>query len=106
MAKRLGLSSRHAGGFDPKVFEARGRELQGQFYEIGGPIDTKRERTAKSFGDTDNAGIERKGGTQWMIWAGVAGLAGASAGAIGYLYMYKAHPSAPPPNRIVVTDKP
>lgn len=106
MAKRLGLSARRTGSFDPKVYEARGRELQGQFYEIGGPIDTKRQATAKAFGGTDNAAIERKGGTQWMIWAGVAGLAGASAGAVGYLYMYKAHPSAPPPNHIVVTDKP
>lgn len=106
MTKRLGLSARRNGVFDPKVFEARGRELQGQFYEIGGPIDTKRARATKAFADTDNAAIQRKGGTQWMIWAGVAGLAGASAGAVGYLYMSKAHPSAPPPNHIVVTDKP
>jgi hypothetical protein len=106
MTKRLGLSARRNGVFDPKVFEARGRELQGQFYEIGGPVDTKSRRTAKAFADTDNATIQRKGGTQWMIWAGVAGLAGASAGAVGYLYMTKAHPTAPPPISIIVTDKP
>jgi hypothetical protein len=106
ISKRLGLSARRTGAFDPKVFEARGRELQGQFYEIGGPIDTKHNRKAQAFGETENVAIQRKGGTQWMIWAGVAGLAGVSAGAVGYLYMTKAHPSAPPPNNIIVTDKP
>jgi hypothetical protein len=106
MAKRLGLSARRNGGFDPKIYEARGRELQGQFYEIGGPIDGKGKPSAKGQAGSDNIILERKGGTQWMIWAGVAGLAGASAATAGYLYMNKAHPSAPPPKKIVVTDVP
>lgn len=106
MAKRLGLSARRNGGFDPKIYEARGRELQGQFYEIGGPIDGKGNKAAKNQMGSDNLVLERKGGTQWMIWVGVAGFAGASAATAGYLYMNKAHPSAPPPKKIVVTDVP
>jgi hypothetical protein len=105
MSKRLGLTARR-GAFDPKYFEARGRELQGQFYEIGGPIDTKRGNGANARSGTEIPAIQRKGGMQWIIWAGLAGVAGASAGAVGYLYMTKAHPSAPPPNHIVVTDRP
>jgi hypothetical protein len=105
MNKRLGLSARRGGTFDPKVYEARGRELQGQFYEIGGPIDPKRQAFPKAPAGAEDAAVQRRGRMQWMIWAGVAGVAGASAGAIGYLLMSKAHPSAPPPNHIFVSDQ-
>lgn len=105
MNKRLGLSARRPQVFDPKVYEARGRELQGQFYEIGGPVDTRRGTDPFGPMNPDDGTALRKGRTQWMFWAGVAGVAGASAGVVGYLLLQNSHPSAPPPKYIVVTDE-
>lgn len=105
MNKRLGLSARRATVFDPKTFEARGRELQGQFYEIGTAADQRNSPKAPS-GPGGEAGLQRKGRNQWMFWVGIAGLAGASAGAVGFVMMSKAHPSAPPPQDLVITDSP
>lgn len=107
MNKRLGLSARKPQAFDPKIYEARGRELQNQFYEIGTPVDPKRgELEPIPGGMAGEAALQRKGRNQWMLWVGVAGFAGASAGAVGYLLMSKAHPNAPPPKDLVLTDEP
>lgn len=105
MNKRLGLTARRNAIFDPKLFEARGRELQNQFYEIGTAADP-RESPAAPMGAGTEATLQRKGRNQWMFWVGVAGLAGASAGAVGFVLMSKAHPAAPPPQDLVVTDSP
>lgn len=105
MNKRLGLTARRGGAFDPKVFEARGRELQNQFYEIGGPVEGGRESIGPGpAGQAGDASAGRKARRQWMLWVGVAGVAGASAGAVGYLLMSNSHPAAPPPNIITVKD--
>jgi hypothetical protein len=106
MNKRLGLAARRAQAFDPKVFEARGRELQGQFYEIGGLVDSRKDTPFRGPESTEDMAYQRKGRTQWLVWAGVAGLAGASAGAVGWLYLQKAHPTAPPPKFIDISDEP
>jgi hypothetical protein len=104
--KRLGLAARRGQAFDPKVFEARGRELQGQFYEIGGMADPRKEEPNRPAEGSEDFAYQRKGRTQWMVWVGVAGLAGASAGAVGWLYLQKAHPTAAPPKYIDLSDEP
>jgi hypothetical protein len=106
MNKRLGLSARRIVPLDPKVFEARGRELQGRFYEIDAPVGRAEAGGKPYAASARDPEIHRKGGRQWMIWAGVAGLAGASAGVVGYMLMSHAHPTAPPPKDIVLTDGP
>ncbi len=104
--RRLGLTARRNQVFDPRVFEARGRELQGQFYEIGTPADAKQHGSMPMPSGTEIA-VQNSGRKQWMIWVGVAGLAGASAGAVGYVLMSNAHPvGAPPPREILLTDAP
>ena len=111
MNKRLGLTARHGLPFDPKIYEARGRELQGQFYEIGDPADSRRKgQSADPFGNGKSSGsaepaFRSRATAQWFVWAGVAGLAGASATAVGYLLMQKSHPTAPPPKDLVITDE-
>ncbi len=104
--RRLGLSARKGKEFDPKVFEARGRELVGQFYEIGTPANPKPFSGSPT--SASNAEVTRKDGSrQWLFWVGVAGGTGGSAGRVGYLLMNKAHPaSAPPDKPLVLTDDP
>lgn len=104
MHKRLGLSARRNSAFDPKLFEARGRELQGQFYEIGTSANP-RHASSSPMDAGSEAVLQRKGRNQWMLWVGVAGLAGASAGVVGFVLMSKAHPAAPPPEDLVITDE-
>jgi hypothetical protein len=108
MNKRLGLAARRNQAFDPKVYEARGRDLQGQFYEIGGMTDPRKDEPTRAAGNTgtEDFAYQRKGRAQWMVWVGVAGLAGASAGAVGWLYLQKAHPTAVPPKYIDLSDEP
>src|SRR5688572_24455713 len=71
--------------FDPKVFEARGRELQGEYYEIttiakgspswsAAPTEAEVATTAPGTSSSKN----------WMIWSGAAGLAALVGGAAGY----------------------
>src|SRR5690606_18111882 len=77
--RRLGLSARNFPKFDPRDFEARGRELQGRFYEIEEqPPGNKTAAGRSGFLSQVRTGHSR----QWMIWVG-AGVAGASAGAVG-----------------------
>ncbi|MDB5105472.1 MAG: hypothetical protein JWP91_3161 [Fibrobacteres bacterium] len=104
--RRLGLAARKARVFDPKEFEARGRELQGQYYEIGTPANPKQQTGPNATVGT-MALNPKSGSKQWVFWVGVAGAAGVSAGTVGYLLMNKAHPaSAPPPKHLVLTDEP
>ena len=105
--RRLGLSARKAKEFDPKVFEARGRELQNQFYEISTAADPKQFGSSKQPAmDGFSVGERKDGSRQWLFWVGLAGATGASAGAVGYFLMSKSHPSSPPEKRLVLTDKP
>jgi hypothetical protein len=96
--KRLGLSARKNPPFDPKVFEARGRELQGQFYEIGTPANPKQFDGQPVASGTASMAKQSNGSRQWLVWVGVAGAAGAAAGAVGYLLMSNAHPASAPPD--------
>jgi hypothetical protein len=96
--KRLGLSARKNGPFDPKVFEARGRELQGQFYEIGSPANPKQYDGQAPVSGTTALVKQGNGSKQWLVWVGVAGAAGAAAGAVGFLLMTNAHPASAPPD--------
>ena len=89
MNRRLGLSARKGERIDPKMFEARGRDLQGQFYEIGTP--SKGDKNASSL---PSLGQQKQNSNQWLIWVGIAGAAGVSAGAIGYYLMEMSHPAA------------
>jgi hypothetical protein len=106
--RRLGLTARRGKDFDPKVFEARGRELTGQFYEIGSPAPKQKNSPVSAGNPSDPMASQPKnGGRQWLFWVGVAGVAGASAGAVGYLLMDQAHPaSAPPAQDLIITDDP
>ncbi|MEO7957953.1 MAG: hypothetical protein ABIW76_14800 [Fibrobacteria bacterium] len=104
--RRLGLSARRGKDFDPSVFEIRGRELQGQFYEIGTPANLKAFNASPTPAKS-TAGKRKDGSKQWLLWVGIAGVTGVSAGSIGYLLMNKAHPtSAPPDKSLVLTDEP
>ncbi|MDB5047500.1 MAG: hypothetical protein JWO30_571 [Fibrobacteres bacterium] len=97
--KRLGLTARRTGPFDPKVFEARGRELQGQFYEIGTPANPKLRGDEPATTAPGATMSQRKDGSkQWLFWVGAAGVAGVSGIAVGYLLMSNAHPASAPPD--------
>ena len=104
--RRLGLTARRGKDFDPKQFEARGRELQGQFYEIGTPANNGKESGSAPMPGSTDAMVRKEGSKQWLIWVGVAGVAGASAGVVGYLMMNKSHPSPPADIPLVLTDEP
>lgn len=95
--RRLGLTARKTQAFDPKLFEARGRDLQNQFYEIGTPANPKAHNSEPAASGAA-ATIRQNGSRQWLFWVGVAGIAGASAGAVGFLMMQKAHPATAPPD--------
>ncbi|MDQ3000303.1 MAG: hypothetical protein M3Y08_03445 [Fibrobacterota bacterium] len=104
--RRLGLTGRKSPAFDAKQFEVRGKDLQNQFYEIGTPANPK---THSSEPATSGAtvSIQKGGSRQWLLWVGVAGIAGASAGTVGFLMMQKAHPaSAPPDIPLDLSDEP
>ncbi len=103
MNKRLGLSGRKGSVIDPKVFEARGRELQGQFYEIGGSISTTSKRTFAT--KEANQPKENRSSNQWLYWAGAAGVVGISAGAMGFYMLQKSHPPQPPPTILKLSDQ-
>jgi hypothetical protein len=104
--KRLGLTGRKGGQFDPKQFEARGRELQGQFYEIGGSANNPTKWPTSSSSSSDiTLAKQNNGSRQWLFWVGIAGVAGASAGTVGYIMMGKAHPSPPPAKELVLSDE-
>jgi hypothetical protein len=103
--KRLGLSARKNGPFDPKVFEARGRELTGQFYEIGGTATNVSKWSGT--GQTEfSADKQKSGSRQWMIWAGAAGLAGASAAVATFMLMDNSHPTQAAPHYVDLSDGP
>ncbi|GEM_PF-2309283 len=105
MSKRLGLLGRKGGPFDPKVYEARGRDLQGQFYEIGGSAASGPSKWPTTTATEPGFAKQDGGGRQWMFWVGVAGVAGVSAGAVGYIMMAKAHPTTPPPKELNLSDE-
>ncbi len=101
--RRLGLLGRKGGRLDPKMFEARGRELQGQYYEI--------EESVKNPAQWSTTPIEfaaekqKIHSRQWLYWVGAAGVVGVSAGTAGFILMGQAHPSASPPKIITLDDK-
>jgi hypothetical protein len=95
--KRLGLGARRGGLADPKVYEARGREIAGQFYEIGTPAGPKSE-TRPAPQPEATLKPRPDGSRQWLWWVGAAGLAGASAGVAGFILMTNSHPATKPPD--------
>lgn len=108
--RRLGLTARKTRAFDPKVYEERGKELQGRFYEIGTTPDPGLTMgSGRSSESMPQSGIasQSRPSRHWMIWVGIAGVAGASAGALGFLMMNQSHPpSAPPPIILDLSDDP
>jgi hypothetical protein len=95
--KRLGLGTRRGGPADPRLYEARGREIAGQFYEIGTPAGPKAE--PRPMPQPEAAMKPRPSGSrQWLWWVGAAGLAGASAGVAGFILMNNSHPASKPPD--------
>jgi len=101
--RRLGLSAYGSGQVNAKEFEKRGKDLQDTYYEIGG-IGKMGEGVTpvkKEVAIQDS----KSGINPWLIWVGAAGLAGASAGVVGFLLMDTAHPSSPPPKILVLTDQ-
>ncbi len=101
--KRLGLTARRNSGFDPKVFEARGHDLTGQFYEIGAPSDAKPNNKDQAMPQAP-AARQKIGSRQWLWWVGAAGLAGASAGVAGFILMNNSHPTTKPADIPLVLD--
>lgn len=97
--------------FDPKVFEARGRELRDEYYEI-----TTLAQGNSSWSTAPNEGSDAypsETGTpapkpssskNWMIWSGAAGLAAVVGGTAGYL-LFEKH-TAPDPITVRLDDDP
>lgn len=97
--------------FDPKVFEARGRELQGEYYEItslakANPTwsKTPAKAEASNAGEAASSPPKDAGSKHWMIWSGAAGLAALVGGTAGYLLLEK-H-TAPAPVSVHLDDNP
>jgi hypothetical protein len=104
--RRLGLTARRGKDFDPREFEARGRELQNQFYEIGTATDPKQIGSTQPSPGGLSLGGRKDGSRQWLFWVGLAGATGASAGVLGYFLMNKAHPPTSPEKKLILTDDP
>ncbi len=103
--KRLGLTSRKRDRIDPQIFAQRGRDLQNQFYVIGG--SARNRKSWASPASDPNQKISNQGnGKQWLYWVGAAGLAGATAGVTGFLLLDRAHPTQSPAKVITLTDQP
>lgn len=92
--RRLGLLGRKGAKLDPKIFEARGRELQGQFYEIEESVKHPAQWSAKPI--TLSAEKQKSHSRQWLYWVGAAGVVGVAAGTAGFILMDQAHSTAPP----------
>jgi hypothetical protein len=102
---RRAPAARGARDFDPRVYEARGRELQGEYYEIttmaNAPSWSSRNSDATSSGKIE---AESNSHSAWL-WAG-AGLAGIAGAALGYFLLEKPDASQPQNVEIALTDKP
>jgi hypothetical protein len=103
MNRRLGLLARKGARLDAKMIEARGREMQGQFYEIGGSVSgTTHWLNSSEETSTLKPNSPSK---QWMYWVGAAGVVGVSAGALGLMMMGNSHPATPPPKELNLSDE-
>jgi hypothetical protein len=105
MGKRLGLLGRKGNVFDPKLFEARGRELQGQFYEIGGVAKTTVSPNSATTKTEIYSTKPQNQSRAWIYWVGAAGVVGVSAGVASLIMLNNAHPTAPP-QYIDLSDQP
>ena len=94
---------------DPRVYEARGRELQWEFYEIREPPQAtfpapRPSRQPKAEPISRPVMEKPQSQVNWMLWGGAAGLTGA-AGAGLFLLMDRK--PAPGQNRVIlITDDP
>lgn len=88
--------------FDPKVFEARGRELQGEYYEIASFAKAPAWSSAPEEAAAMAPEASPRG--RWLLWTGAAGLTAIVAGAAGYLYLESADPEEP--ETVLLDDKP
>jgi hypothetical protein len=112
--RRRSLNSR--GAFDPRVYEARGRELQGEVYEINAmanppswsPSPRNIEVADREDGrEGASEAIEAKESSHgFWLWASALAAAGA-AGAVGYYFLGQDQ-GTPAPRDVNVTlnDKP
>ncbi|HLP41612.1 MAG TPA: hypothetical protein VK465_08910, partial [Fibrobacteria bacterium] len=93
------------GKFDPKVFEARGRELRGEYYEIPtlAKAPTKSELPA-GLPVEKAAPPEEPTPRNWILWGGVAGAAACVAGLAGWLLIQQ--PGNTEPVSVYLDDKP
>lgn len=93
------------GKFDPKVFEARGRELRGEYYEIPtlAKAPTKSELPA-GLPVEKAASPEEPTPRNWILWGGVAGAAACVAGLAGWLLIQQ--PGNTEPVSVYLDDKP
>lgn len=79
--------------FDPKLFEARGRELKGELYVISSITSAP---TWSSLGiGMESTVSEPASDRNWLLWGGAAGLTVLVAGAAGWLLLDDPDPSAP-----------
>lgn len=86
--RRRGLSARGR-DFDPRVYEARGRELQGEYYEITSMAPSWSPAGASAVANENEAAgeaIEPEKKSHFWAWASGLALAGA-AGAVGYYFL-------------------
>lgn len=89
--------------FDPKVYEARGRELQGEYYEISN-FAKSADWSASPAEMATSSPSTSSSSKNWIIWTGAAGLAALVGGAAGYLILDK-H-TAPEPTTVHLDDRP
>lgn len=89
--------------FDPKVYEARGRELQGEYYEIASFAKAPTWSSAPA-AEVATSAPATSSSKNWIIWSGAASLAVLVGGAAGYL-MLDQH-TEPQPVSVHLDDKP
>jgi hypothetical protein len=90
------------GGFDPKVFEARGRELKGELYVVSS-ITSAPTWSIEGI-DMESTVAEPVSERNWLLWGGAAGLTVLVAGAAGWLLLDD--PGQAAPVSVHVSDQP
>lgn len=103
--RRAAVSTRGGREFDPRVYEARGRELQGEYYEITTMANPPAWASRNSESGESSEKIAPQGKHGFWVWAAAIGAAGA-AGAVGFYLLDHKAASQPRDVEIALTDKP